>query len=91
MCVSFIVVKPGMKAWKEIHKAFGKDVFYEDGELNREALGKIIFGDANKRKLLNNITHPKIQRGIFTAIIRCLFQGKFLFIGYNHFPHHRYD
>ena len=69
-----------MKAWKEIQKAFGKDVFYEDGQLNREALGKIIFGDVNKRKLLNSITHSKIQRGIIVAVIRCLFQGKFLLL-----------
>lgn len=69
-----------MKAWKEIQKAFGKDVFYEDGQLNREALGKIIFGDVNKRKLLNSITHSKIQRGIIAAVIQCLFQGKFLLL-----------
>lgn len=68
-----------MKAWKEIQKAFGKDVFYEDNEeINREALGKIIFGDINKRKLLNNITHPKIQRGIIRAIIGCFLQGNIL-------------
>ncbi|XP_046437740.1 dephospho-CoA kinase-like isoform X2 [Daphnia pulex] len=70
-----LIVKPGQKAWNEIHKAFGNDVFLEDGQLNREALGKIIFADNNKRKILNKITHPKIQKMMFWAVIKYFFEG----------------
>ena len=69
-----------MKAWKQIQQAFGKNAFHDDGELNREALGKIIFNDVNKRKILNKITHPKIQRAIMVSIIKHFFQGKEFFI-----------
>ena len=73
-----LVVQPGQKAWKEIQKAFGDEVFSEDGQLNREALGKIIFSDVNKRKELNKITHPKIQRMMFWAVIKHFFEGSSL-------------
>ncbi len=72
------VVKPGQKAWKEIKAAFGDQVFQEDGELNRELLGKIIFSDSQKRKKLNQITHPKIQRLMFWAILKCFIDGIYL-------------
>jgi dephospho-CoA kinase len=78
--VHFTVVKPGQKAWNEIHKAFGNDVFLEDGQLNREALGKIIFADNNKRKILNKITHPKIQKMMFWAVIKYFCEGLYYFI-----------
>lgn len=68
-------MKPGQKAWREIRAAFGDGVFNEDGELNRELLGKIIFADVNKRKLLNKITHPKIQRQMMWEVIKCFFEG----------------
>ena len=73
--VHIAVVKPGQKAWDEIHNEFGNDVFLEDGQLNREALGKIIFADINKRKILNKITHPKIQKMMFWAVIKYFFEG----------------
>ena len=69
------VVNPGQKAWNEIRKEFGNEVFLEDGQLNREALGKIIFADVNKRKLLNKITHPKVQKMMFWAVIKYFFEG----------------
>nr|CAH0110240.1 unnamed protein product [Daphnia galeata] len=69
------VVNPGQKAWNEIRKEFGNEVFHEDGQLNREALGKIIFADVNKRKLLNKITHPKVQKMMFWAVIKYFFDG----------------
>ncbi len=71
------VVQPGEKAWKEIKKTFGDVVLLEDGQLNREALGNIIFSDVNKRKKLNQITHPKIQRMMFWAIVKYFFEGTF--------------
>lgn len=69
------VVEPGEKAWKEIRDAFGTEVFHENGELNREALGKAIFSDTKKRVILNKITHPKIQRRMFWSILQHLFEG----------------
>jgi dephospho-CoA kinase len=47
---------------KEIASEFGADVFSREGDLNRKALGAIIFGDAARKKALEQILHPRIRR-----------------------------
>ncbi|PSN33962.1 Dephospho-CoA kinase domain-containing protein [Blattella germanica] len=69
------VVEPGRKAWRLIKKEFGESVFHDSGELNREALGEIIFDSVDKRRKLNEITHPEIYSEMFWAAVRCFFQG----------------
>ncbi|MFP4597680.1 MAG: dephospho-CoA kinase [Persicimonas sp.] len=54
------VVEPGEPALEEIREAFGEEVIDEDGALDRPALGEVVFGDANARKRLEAITHPRI-------------------------------
>lgn len=71
----FSVVEPNKPAWKKIRDTFGEEVFNEDGELDREALGKLIFDDIEKRKLLNQITHPEIHKRMYKEIFRLLFAG----------------
>ena len=56
------IVEPGQPALQEIAKAFGKEVIQEDGHLDRKALGAMIFGDAERRALLNSITHPLVAQ-----------------------------
>lgn len=70
-------MEPGKAAWKKIKKEFGDTVFYPTGELNREVLGEIIFDDINKRRVLNEITHPEIYKEMFWEAVKCFFQGKF--------------
>jgi dephospho-CoA kinase len=47
---------------KQIRRKFGGGVFSNDGDLNREALRAIIFGDAHKKRALEQILHPRIRR-----------------------------
>lgn len=54
------VVEPGTPALARIVREFGPAVLAPDGSLDRAALGAIIFSDAQKRLLLNSITHPAI-------------------------------
>ena len=68
------VVEPGTPALKKIQDAFGDTVIHEDGSLDREALGSVIFGDAQKRKVLNSIVHPAIYREIFRRCLICLWR-----------------
>ncbi|XP_015795993.1 uncharacterized protein LOC107372299 [Tetranychus urticae] len=63
------VTEPGTPAWKKIKDEFGSSILTEEGAINRDELGKIIFQDQEKRKLLNRITHPYIQREIFMQIL----------------------
>ncbi len=55
------VVAPGSAALQEIVKYFGAELLQSDGSLDRKALREIIFDNAEKRKNLESITHPKIQ------------------------------
>lgn len=52
---------PGSVCLAEIADAFGPDALTESGELNRPAVAAIIYGDAEKRALLNAITHSHIK------------------------------
>jgi dephospho-CoA kinase len=46
----------------EIRRRFGSEVFLAAGDLNRERLRTIIFGDAAKKRALEQILHPRIRR-----------------------------
>lgn len=46
---------------KEIETIFPKDDIYENGEISRPKLGKIVFDNKNIRKKLESIIHPKIK------------------------------
>jgi dephospho-CoA kinase len=54
------VVEPGTPALREISESFGEEVLRADGALDRAALGKIVFQDAEARSRLNSILHPRI-------------------------------
>lgn len=59
--VARIVVEKGTETLETITEVFGQEVIAEDGSLNREKLGGIIFSDPSKRKTLNDIIHPAIR------------------------------
>ncbi|RDD38576.1 Dephospho-CoA kinase domain-containing protein [Trichoplax sp. H2] len=70
------VVLPQRPAWSKIVQAFGQEVLEEDGQLNRQRLGDIIFKDPQKRKLLNSITHPAIQKQMLWLIFKAFLTGE---------------
>jgi dephospho-CoA kinase len=47
---------------QEILGQFGSGVFSSTGDLNRAKLRAIVFGDATKRRALEQILHPRIRR-----------------------------
>ena len=52
----------GSKVWQAVYDHFGSKFFLPDGEMDRNALGRLIFSDKEARETLNRITHPIIQR-----------------------------
>jgi dephospho-CoA kinase len=46
---------------EEIREKFGGGVFSRDGDLNREQLRAIIFGDVTRKRGLERILHPRIR------------------------------
>jgi dephospho-CoA kinase len=47
---------------KQIRREFGARVFSSSGDLNRAKVRAIVFGDAAKRRALEQILHPRIRR-----------------------------
>ena len=55
------LVQSGQPALTEIQTEFGKNIVASDGRLRREELAEIIFADADARKKLETILHPRIR------------------------------
>jgi len=55
------VVEPGQPALREIQEAFGPEVIGADGCLKRQELAQLVFTDADRRKQLEAIVHPRIR------------------------------
>ncbi len=64
--ISRQVIERGTPGFDEVVATFGDSVL-KDGEINRRALGEIIFADPEKRKALEAIIHPKVQQALATA------------------------
>ena len=62
------VVEPNSQGAIEIRKAFGSDVFEEDGSLNRQKLGALIFSNAENRQKLDDLLQPLIKIMILEEI-----------------------
>lgn len=58
------VVEPGQPAYQEIVAHFGRDVLLGNGQLDRKALGAIIFQHPEERERLNQMTHPRVIAAI---------------------------
>lgn len=54
------IVEPGCPALREIEEEFGPPVIKPTGELDRAALGRIVFSDPERLEALNRIMHPRI-------------------------------
>jgi dephospho-CoA kinase len=55
------VVAPGTEGLAEVVAAFGPEVVGEDGALDRAALGRRVFDDAEARRRLEAIIHPRVR------------------------------
>ena len=66
--ISHEVTAPGGEALAPIAEAFGQGVFTPDGQLNRRALGELVFSDVGLRRTLEGIIHPLVQRKTVQAI-----------------------
>lgn len=58
------VVEPGTKGLEAIVDVFGSNVLHDDGTLNREELGAIVFHNEEKRRQLNDCLKEHIRNRI---------------------------
>lgn len=54
------VVEPGLPAYNDVVKRFGRDILCPEGAIDREKLGGIVFNDKSARRDLEAITHPRV-------------------------------
>ena len=62
------VVEPGKPAYNDVVKFFGTQVCREDGTLDRKKISDIVFKDMEKRKKLEQFTHPRIYEEFFRQL-----------------------
>lgn len=65
----------GGEALGAIMSAFGQDVFFEDGSLDRKKLGTIVFNDTQKLKILEGIITRKVIELTLQRIAKLKVQG----------------
>jgi dephospho-CoA kinase len=58
--VAHAVMEPGRAAYFDLVKEFGEAILAADGAIDRTKLGPIIFADAERRRRLNEIVHPRV-------------------------------
>jgi len=59
-------IERGSDGFDQVVLAFGDEIL-KDGDINRRALGEIVFSDAEKRRILESIIHPKVQQALADA------------------------
>lgn len=59
-----LVMEKGHPAYDEIRRQFGDEIINPDGDINREVLSGIVYGDGEKLAVLNSIVHPYVKEEI---------------------------
>jgi dephospho-CoA kinase len=61
---------PGAPAYKPIVDTFGQFIIGPDKQINRQLLGKMVFGNPEALKKLEAITHPIVRQGVDVLVKR---------------------
>lgn len=58
--IAHSIMEPGRVAYEDIVREFGSEMLDDNGLIDRGKLGPIVFADADRRKRLNQIVHPRV-------------------------------
>jgi dephospho-CoA kinase len=64
------LLQPGSGLWRQVVARFGPEIAGPDGEINRAALGGVVFADPEALADLDRITHPAVVAEVRTRIAR---------------------
>jgi dephospho-CoA kinase len=56
------VLRRGGEAYDAVIREFGRGILAPDGEIDRKALGKLVFADPARLEALNSLVHPPVFR-----------------------------
>ena len=59
-------IQQGSDGFNQVVQAFGDEIL-KDGDIDRKALGAIVFSNPEKRQKLESIIHPIVQQGLTDA------------------------
>jgi len=62
--------RPGLPAYREVLRVFGRTILALDGSVDRTKLGARVFQDPAAMKQLSRILHPRLRREVRGAIRR---------------------
>ena len=60
--------QPGSRGLQALEQAFGHNILTSTGELNRSALGQLVFNDGQQRTKLNGIMQPLVWNEIWRQV-----------------------
>lgn len=66
------ILRPGEEAYRRVIEEFGPGVTLTGGSIDRKKLGRVIFSDPVKRRLLESLTHPEIIRRMKEKALKAL-------------------
>jgi dephospho-CoA kinase len=64
------LLQSGSGLWRQVVARFGPEIVGPDGEINRAALGGVVFADPEALADLDRITHPAVVAEVRTRIAR---------------------
>ena len=67
--------KPDTEIWQQVVAAFGRQVLTPGGDIDREKLGEIVFGDPESLAHLNQIMHPRMYEMVTAQLDNYRRQG----------------
>lgn len=75
--LSHEILESNLSVKKKLKEIFGTSIFSDSlcTQIDRHLLGKIIFSDKKKKKLLESIMHPIIKRKLICCILCHFFKG----------------
>jgi dephospho-CoA kinase len=54
------LIRPGLPLWHALCDEFGQEIVGPGDEIDRKLLGRVVFGDSEKLRRLDELTHPAI-------------------------------
>ena len=59
--MAHLAYQSGSETWSRLRSAFGDRILTPDGEVDRRALGSLVFDDPEALRRLNEIVHPAVK------------------------------
>ena len=58
--VAKALMEPGQECYRRVVEYLGDSILAEDGTIDRQAMAALIFGDGEKRRQVDRLTHPAV-------------------------------